>query len=173
MKILTLLFLIVGSFMTPHVAGEPVILVNKTTHEVTLIKSGKIVFHAKAAVGKTRELTPEGQFRIKVKAKDPYYRKKNIPGGDPENPLGSRWIGFDARGTDGRIYGIHGTNQPNSIGKSVSAGCIRLKNRDVEKLFELVPSGSDVLIVSSNQTIEELYKQWEKEKLEELLSPST
>jgi lipoprotein-anchoring transpeptidase ErfK/SrfK len=172
MQFFTLLFLLTGSFLTPHVTSEPVVIVNKTTHEVALIQSGKEVFHAPAAIGKTKELTPEGQFEIKVKAKNPYYRKKNIPGGDPHNPLGSRWIGFDARGTDGRIYGIHGTNQPESIGKSVSAGCIRLKNKDVERLFDLVPSGAEVVIVSSEQKMNEVYGQWEKGKLERLLSLS-
>ena len=57
---------------------------------------------------KTNELTPEGTFDIVMKAKDPYYIAKNIPG-DTENPLGSRWMGFNARGTDGSKYGIHGT----------------------------------------------------------------
>ena len=61
-----------------------------------------------------------------MKAKDPYYIAKNIPG-SPKNPLGSRWMGFNARGTDGSKYGIHGTNQPSSIGKYISQGCIRMK----------------------------------------------
>lgn len=67
-----------------------------------------------------------------IKAKDPYYRKKNIEGGAKNNPLGRRWIGFDARGTDGRTYGIHGTSDETSIGKFITAGCVRLHNQDVE-----------------------------------------
>lgn len=55
-----------------------------------------------------------------------------------KNPLGSRWIGFNARGTDGSKYGIHGTNQPSSIGKYISQGCIRMKKNDVEYLFDRI-----------------------------------
>lgn len=171
MKLLTVFFLIIGSIIPPLVGGESVIFVNKNTHEVALFKGGKQVFHAPAAIGKTKNLTPEGQFKIKVKAKNPYYRKKNIPGGDARNPLGSRWIGFDARGTDGRIYGIHGTNQPSSIGKSVSAGCIRMKNQDVEKLYDLIPLETKVIIVSSDQTMNQLFKMWQKEQWDHKLNP--
>ena len=64
------------------------------------------------------------------------------------NPLGTRWIGFDAINTDGRIYGVHGTNQPNSVGKYISNGCVRLSNSDVERLYQQVPLGTKILIVS-------------------------
>ncbi len=77
----------------------------------------------------------------------------------PQNPLGVRWIGFDARETDGRIYGIHGTNQPGSIGKYVSNGCIRVENREVSHLYDQVPLGTKVWIVSTDQSFEELAAQ--------------
>ncbi|QAS54261.1 L,D-transpeptidase [Halobacillus litoralis] len=173
MKIIAFVLFLVSPLLPPNVNGEPVIVVNKATHEVVLFSDGEEVFKAPAAIGKTKELTPEGRFHIKVKAKDPYYRKKNIPGGDPDNPLGSRWIGFDALGTDGRIYGIHGTNRPESIGKSVSAGCIRLNNEDVEKLYELVPVEMDVIIVDSDEELKTIYQVWEKEKLDRMLNPAT
>ncbi|WP_394217789.1 L,D-transpeptidase [Halobacillus trueperi] len=164
-----LLFSLLNPLLPPHTPAEPVIIVNKATHEVVLYQSDQVLFKAPAAIGKTKDLTPEGQFNVKVKAKDPYYRKKDIPGGDPKNPLGSRWIGFDARGTDGRIYGIHGTNQPDSIGKSVSAGCIRMNNKDVEALFEMVPTEADVLIVDSEKGMPDLYRLWEENKLQKQL----
>ncbi|HEY2420206.1 MAG TPA: L,D-transpeptidase, partial [Neobacillus sp.] len=109
--------------------------------------------------GKTKALTPEGLFTITVKAKDPYYRKENIPGGVPMNPLGTRWIGFDAEGTDGRTYGIHGTNQPVSIGKYVSQGCIRSQNEVITTLYPLIPLGTKVLVISSKKTFEQLGKE--------------
>ncbi|MBA2173670.1 L,D-transpeptidase [Halobacillus locisalis] len=143
---------------------DTVLFVNKETHEVALFENGTETFRAPAAIGKTDDLTPEGTFNIQVKAKDPYYRKKDIPGGVPENPLGSRWIGFDARDTDGRIYGVHGTNQPESIGKSVSAGCIRLTNEKVEQLYDLIPKGAEVVIVKSGESMDKLYEQWDKQK---------
>ena len=95
-----------------------------------------------------------------MKAKDPYYIAKDIPGGSPKIPLGSRWIGFNARGTDGSKYGIHGTNQPSSIGKYISQGCIRMKKNDVEYLFDRIPIGTKVWIVKSKNH----FSNWQKKK---------
>ena len=58
------------------------------------------------------------------------------------NPLGTRWLGLSKKG-----YGIHGTNAPGSIGRNASHGCIRMRNRDVEELFELVAVGDMVELV--------------------------
>lgn len=138
--------------------GDPFIIVNKENNQLAYIDDGKVQHTFPVATGKTTTLTPEGLFNVTVKAKDPYYRKKNIPGGDPRNPLGSRWIGFDAKGTDGRIYGIHGTNQPSSIGKYISNGCIRMHNKHVEYLFDQVPVGTKVLVVKTNKSFYQLGK---------------
>jgi lipoprotein-anchoring transpeptidase ErfK/SrfK len=139
--------------------GDPFLIVNKQSNEVALINGNKVQTVVSAATGKTEELTPEGLFTVTVKAPDPYYRRKDIPGGDPNNPLGSRWIGFDAEDTDGRIYGIHGTNDPDSIGKKISQGCIRLQNEAVESLYEYIPLGTKILITSSAKSFEELGKE--------------
>ncbi|WP_079479791.1 L,D-transpeptidase [Halobacillus salinus] len=168
MSVLLLLFVL--HFVPGSFQEEPVLIVNKATHEVALFENGEQRFQAAAAIGKTDDLTPEGTFDIVVKAKDPYYRKKDIPGGDAKNPLGSRWIGFDARGTDGRIYGVHGTNNPSSVGKSVSAGCIRLKNDDVNKLYELIDKGSEIVIVNQEKSFGEVYDQWLKKNWGETLT---
>ncbi|MBD1378764.1 L,D-transpeptidase [Bacillus sp. IB182487] len=91
----------------------------------------------------------------------PNYRKKDIPGGDPKNPLGTRWIGFDADNSDGRTFGIHGTNRDSSIGLFVTQGCIRMHNKEVEKLFSKIPLGTKVLIVNSKTaSFEALAKQY-------------
>ena len=63
-----------------------------------------------------------------------------IPPG-PDNPIGPRWIGLDKKG-----FGIHGTNEPRSIGRSASHGCIRLRNREVEEFFRMVSVGDVVKI---------------------------
>lgn len=139
--------------------GDPYMIVNKLTNQLAFIDDGVIKNIYPVATGKTNELTPEGEFDIIVKAKNPYYRKKNIKGGDPRNPLGTRWIGFNALGTDGRIYGVHGTNQPNSIGKYITNGCIRLKKENVEKLYEKVPIGTKILITKSKKSFEQLGKE--------------
>ena len=139
--------------------GDPFIIVNKQTNEVALITENRVQTVVSAATGKTEELTPEGLFTITVKAPDPYYRKKDIAGGNPENPLGTRWIGFDAEDTDGRTYGIHGTNDPASIGKKVSQGCIRLQNEAVESLYDYIPLGAKILVTSSGKSFIELARE--------------
>jgi lipoprotein-anchoring transpeptidase ErfK/SrfK len=66
------------------------------------------------------------------------------PGG-PENPLGARALYLYANGID-TLYRIHGTNDPSSIGKAMSSGCIRMLNEDIAELFPLVPVGTPVLV---------------------------
>lgn len=139
--------------------GDPFVIVNKTTNELALIDENKVQTVVSVGTGKTKELTPEGLFTITVKAEAPYYRRKDIPGGDPRNPLGSRWIGFDAVETDGRIYGIHGTNQPETIGKYVSQGCIRTQNEVISSLYPLIPLGTKILVISTNKSFEQLAKE--------------
>lgn len=139
--------------------GDPFVIVNKRTNELAFISNGEVRYVKSVATGKEANLTPEGKFTITVKAKNPYYRKENIQGGASNNPLGTRWIGFDARDTDGRTYGVHGTNDESSIGKFISRGCIRMLNEDVEQLFEEVPIGTKVLVVTTNASFQELGKQ--------------
>ena len=66
------------------------------------------------------------------------------PGG-PDNPLGARALYLFANGAD-TLYRIHGTNDPRSIGKAVSSGCIRLLNEDIAELYELVKIGTKVRV---------------------------
>lgn len=139
--------------------GDPYIIVNKQTNELAFFYEEEIKEVLSVATGKSEELTPEGEFTIIVKAKDPYYRKTDIKGGDPKNPLGTRWIGFNAEDTDGRTYGVHGTNNPDSIGNYVTQGCIRLDNENVEALFEKVPIGTKIWIVKTEKTFEQLGKE--------------
>jgi lipoprotein-anchoring transpeptidase ErfK/SrfK len=70
-----------------------------------------------------------------------------VPPG-PSNPLGTRWLGLSVKG-----FGIHGTNVPQSIGKNASHGCIRMRNSDVEELFELVQVGDAVEIYNESNPI--------------------
>jgi len=72
-----------------------------------------------------------------------------IPYGDKENVLGTRWISLTATGQTPKVrgYGIHGTWEPDTVGKQASAGCVRLLNPDVEELFLIVPMGTPVTIV--------------------------
>lgn len=76
------------------------------------------------------------------------YRKGMAPG--IANPLGARALYLYQDGKD-TLYRIHGTNEPESIGKSVSSGCIRLVNQDVIDLFSRVPVGSKVVVLSESE----------------------
>ncbi|RSL34585.1 L,D-transpeptidase [Salibacterium salarium] len=162
MKFLTVVvgvFSILWPLNTSPEAGDPYVIINKQTNELAFVNEGKIEASYPVATGKTEKLTPEGEFTIIVQAIRPYYRKLDIKGGDPKNPLGTRWIGFDAHNTNGRIYGIHGTNRPESIGRYVSNGCIRMKNEDVNQLFEKMENGVKVWIEQSSKTIEQIAKE--------------
>jgi len=94
--------------------------------------------------------SPIGQWRVQNKAQWPpwiSYEGEYIPGGSPRNPLGARWLGTTARGWEtGRAIGIHGTNQPSSIGRRISGGCIRLTNAHAIEMYNTIPVGARVII---------------------------
>jgi lipoprotein-anchoring transpeptidase ErfK/SrfK len=92
------------------------------------------------AVGAPATPSPTGTFTIANRIPNPtYYKPGKVIGPGTANPLGTRWIGLSEKG-----YGIHGTDSPRSIGFAKSHGCIRLRNQDVERLFELVRPGDVV-----------------------------
>lgn len=122
------------------------LVITKSKHTLEVFLNGYPVYTFKIATGITPDKTPEGTFHIIRKVKNPWYIPKNIRGGDPNNPLGTRWLGLDAPNTDGYKYGIHGTNEPESIGRNVSQGCVRMLNEDVEWLFRHIPLGTKVII---------------------------
>lgn len=120
--------------------------VNKTNNLLYVYLNGDIIYKFRIATGKTNDLTPEGTFRIITKVKEPWYLPKNIPGGDKNNPLGTRWLGLDVPNTGGYKYGIHGTSNPATIGLHISLGCIRMNNYDVEWLYLHIPLNTPVII---------------------------
>ncbi|PIQ82467.1 MAG: hypothetical protein COV76_03575 [Candidatus Omnitrophica bacterium CG11_big_fil_rev_8_21_14_0_20_64_10] len=119
------------------------VLVDKSQNTLTL-KNGEEVLKVYRCSTGEGGITPVGEFRIKTRLVDPpwYSPEGVIPPGDPRNQLGSRWLGFDVPG-----YGIHGTIDPDSVGKPVTRGCVRLTNADVEELFALLPADTRVAIV--------------------------
>ena len=74
-----------------------------------------------------------------------------MPGG-PKNPLGARALYLYANGED-TLYRIHGTNEPLSIGKAMSSGCIRMLNEDVADLFERVNKGTHVVVLPAGGSL--------------------
>lgn len=140
--------LLPGSGTAFAVEDDVHIEINKTTNRLTVFLNDNPIYYFSVATGKNKTLTPEGEFRIITKVKNPWYVPKNIPGGSEQNPLGTRWLGLNVSNTGGYKYGIHGTNNPYSIGHHVSQGCIRMQNKDVEWLFRNIPLGTTVFIVS-------------------------
>ena len=120
------------------------IVVDKSQNILTL-KSDQDIFKTyRVSTGKN-SCTPVGAFKITNKLIDPPWYPSTggmIPAKDPKNVLGSRWLGLSKQG-----YGIHGTVEPESIGKSVTEGCVRMKNSEVEELYSIVPVGTEVVIV--------------------------
>lgn len=94
-----------------------------------LFNEGQVVRSYPVAIGKPSTPTPIGEYYIR--------HKLMHPGG----PFGTRWMSFKPH------YGIHGTNRPELIGQMVSHGCVRMSNRDVEELYEMVQVGTPVQII--------------------------
>jgi lipoprotein-anchoring transpeptidase ErfK/SrfK len=122
------------------------LVIEKRANRLSLLHNGRVIRTMPVATGRRAGLTPSGTFRIVTKIVKPWYVRKQIAGGHPSNPLGSRWMGLSVPGTGGYTYGIHGTNRPYAIGSSVSSGCIRMLNRDVEWLYRHLPLGTVVVI---------------------------
>lgn len=124
------------------------IVIDKSENRLRLYEGNRLLKSYPVATGMNPAQTPEGTFSIVVKIVNPSWTNprtgETIPGGVPRNPLGSRWLGLSIGG--GGQYGIHGTNQPGSIGGHVSLGCVRMHNKDVEELFRLLPIGTPVVI---------------------------
>jgi lipoprotein-anchoring transpeptidase ErfK/SrfK len=108
------------------------ITINTANHILTLYQNNKLIKQYPVAVGKASTPTPKGSYKI--------INKELHPGG----AFGVRWLGLNIPKGG---YGIHGTNNPGSIGKSISHGCIRMYNNDVIELSNLVPIGTPVTII--------------------------
>ena len=119
------------------------IRVNKSENKLYLYSGEELLKTYSVATG-SGERTPIGAFTIVNKLVDPVWYKAGavVPAGSPENILGTRWLGFSVAG-----YGIHGTTMPESIGKSVTEGCIRMYNNEAEELYAIVPVKTKVTVV--------------------------
>ncbi|MDQ0217861.1 L,D-transpeptidase [Peribacillus cavernae] len=103
--------------------------VSTSKRQLKLYDASRLLKTYPIAVGKILTPTPSGNYKI--------INKQPNPGG----PFGVLWMGLSKP-----HYGIHGTNNPSSIGKIVSRGCIRMHNHQVLELSSLVPIGTNVYI---------------------------
>ena len=119
--------------------------VNADSNIMTLSLNGNFFKEYRVGTGKFG-CTPIGAFKILNKQPKPvWYAEDGIfPYGHKKNILGTRWMGLDKHG-----YGIHGTTQPETVGKHASRGCIRMYNREVEELYMLVTVGTPVVITGT------------------------
>lgn len=127
------------------------IIINLSSCTLSYYEGKRLIKKYPIAIGKGSTPTPCGVFRIIDKEINPCWYPPNKQGmvvsSGPQNPLGYRWMGF--WGT----YGIHGTNEPWSIGSAVSNGCIRMYEQDIEELFPKVSYNTTVIV--SEQEISE------------------
>ena len=148
------------ALLAGHAAAQNTAVVNRTIvvsledRKLALVENGAVVKVFPVAVGKPSTPSPSGTFTIDRRVANPTYRHNGrtvLPG--PGNPVGTRWMGLSLPG-----YGIHGTNEPKSIGKAASHGCIRMGRADVEELFSLVAVGDKVeLVAERNEETAQLF----------------
>jgi lipoprotein-anchoring transpeptidase ErfK/SrfK len=126
----------------PADLGKRVVLVSIPDRKLAVIDGDDVIAKFPIAVGAVASPSPTGEFQIVSRISNPtyYHPGKVIPTGK-DNPLGTRWLGLSQKG-----YGIHGTNAPKSVGHAASHGCIRLRNRDMERLFTMLRLGDAVVI---------------------------
>lgn len=123
------------------------IVLNLPERMLYLFRGGRMVKFWGVAIGGAQYPTPDGDFRILAKEKNPaweppaWLRQKRIEPG-PDNPLGDRWMQI----TPGMV-GIHGTNNPDSIGGVASLGCVRLYPEAIRALYDQVAVGTPVYAI--------------------------
>jgi L,D-transpeptidase ErfK/SrfK len=137
----------VNAYLPPLVA--PIRLeLDLSQRKVTLFRADQPVKSYPVAIGRPGWETPTGTFKLETMYRNPKwvnpFTGELIPGGDTDNPLGRRWMGF---WTDGRNWaGFHGTNSVSSIGTAASHGCVRMFEKDIEELFERVAIGTPITV---------------------------
>jgi lipoprotein-anchoring transpeptidase ErfK/SrfK len=118
------------------------VLVSIPDRKLALIEGERVIAQFPIAVGAAASPSPTGEFQIVNRITNPtYYHAGSVIASGKNNPIGTRWVGLSQKG-----YGIHGTNAPRSVGHAASHGCIRLRNRDMERLFSMLRVGDEVQI---------------------------
>jgi lipoprotein-anchoring transpeptidase ErfK/SrfK len=125
------------------------IVVSIPDRKLAVVENDQVVEVFAVAVGAPATPSPTGSFTVINRVANPtYYHPGTVIAPGARNPVGTRWIGLNHKG-----YGIHGTDEPRSIGSAASHGCIRLRNADIERLFARVRTG-DVVELHAERTPE-------------------
>jgi lipoprotein-anchoring transpeptidase ErfK/SrfK len=119
--------------------------------------TGRVIFHAPVSIARRVDKRPSGELKVAVRVEDPNYTfnpailsgtaaregitEKFIIQPGPNNPVGSIWIGLNLPS-----YGIHGTPEPEQVGRTESSGCFRLANWNAERLIHIVHDGMSVYV---------------------------
>ena len=128
---------------TTSPTGAISIVIKVSQRVLELQSDGQLYKKYRIAVGKSETPTPVGEWNV-------VWKDYNWGTG-----FGTRWMGLNI---PWGIYGIHGTNKPWSIGQFASHGCIRMRNKDVEELFEWIPVGTPVRIEGRKMKVERTLK---------------
>lgn len=135
---------------------QQLIIINKKINRLAFYEDGKLIKTYVVATGRTQSLTPEGTFYIREKITNRPYYTLGIPGGDPRNPLGNRWMGLSKSENGTYPYAIHGNSNESSIGKYISGGCVRMHNWEVRELYSKVRVKTKVVITTSSKSFQQL-----------------
>ena len=124
--------------------SAPLNIVVDKSQNILMLKSDDEIIKTYPVSTGANNSTPVGAFKVVNKLQNPTWFKAGavVPAGSSDNVLGTRWLGFDLPG-----YGIHGTVDPQNLGKQVTQGCVRMANTDVEEVYIIVPVGTEVTIV--------------------------
>ena len=125
------------------------VLVDLDSHWALYRLDSEVVVAWEIGIGKPGSETPPGEYRTGEKSKEPMWFRAGhdpVPYGDPENPLGSRWIAWQHLNGGNSSLGFHGTSEPDSIGEDRSQGCVRMRKEAIEELYEILPRGAVIRV---------------------------
>lgn len=150
---------VIAPMAAPRVIDDPALFLPTPSDSISLLvlnlserrlygyQGDRLVVTYSVAVGRADWETPTGEFTVTRLQAHPTWQHpftgELVPPG-PDNPLGSRWIGFWSDGTN--AIGFHGTPDESLIGQAVSHGCVRLRDADIVELFERVRVGTQVVV---------------------------
>lgn len=123
------------------------LIIDLSDRQIYFYAHGVLVSHYEIAVGRSGWETPAGEFQVINMQTNPAWQHPftgAVIQAGAENPLGSRWIGFWTDGT--HQIGLHGTNQEDLIGQAVSHGCIRLREADIQALYDRISLDMPVIV---------------------------